>query len=376
MSKLVKVLIGACAGIVCLGAVLIAVAGHYVLSYKKGSALFNDGVSAMDRRDYDTAIVKFSAALKEYLPKQFQAYAFSNLAFSEEFEARCDEAIRHYTEALRVDPDFAFAHSSRGQLYQESGETDKALNDFSEAIRLDPNSNEAFFGRGLINLERKDVDHAIEDFSEAVRIDPSTAFGYSNRGLAYSHKRDFERALANFDAALQLRPNHVRTLVQRGYVHFQRNERNKAIEDLTAAIQIDPTAQTAYEIRASVYARARDYGNAIADFQKALELDSKDASALNDLAWLRATCPEARFRNGGRAVTEAMAACKISDWKNASDIDTLAAAYAEARDFNSAVLYQDQAIRGANVSNERLREMEQRKALYQSHQPFRQPDAE
>jgi tetratricopeptide (TPR) repeat protein len=376
MSKLAKLLIAAAAGIICLGAFLIAVAGYYLLSYQKGSALFSDGVQAMDRRDYETAIVKFTAALEEYLPKQYRAHAFSDLAFSEEFDGRCEMAVRHYTEALRVDPDFALAYSSRGRLYQESGETDKALNDFSEAIRLDPNSHQAFFGRGLIDLERKNLDQAIQDFSEVVRTDPSAAFGYANRGLAYSYKRDFDHALANFDAALQLRPGNVRTLVQRGYVHYQMNERSKAIEDLTSAIELDPKSQPAYRMRASAYAHSGHYGKAIADFQKALELDANDTSALNDLAWLRATCAEARFRNGRQAVIEATAACKITNWKNASDIDTLAAAYAEAGDFNSAVSYQDQAIRGENVSEERLREMEQRKALYQSQKPFRELKAE
>ena len=373
MSKLAKVVISAGIGVFCFCCLVIAIGGYYMFSYNEGRALFSEGLSAMDQHDYARAIVKFGAALKKHLPQQYRAYAFSDLAFSEEFDGHCERAIRDYTEALRLDPTFAFAYSSRGRLYKESGETDKALTDFSQAIRFDPNAHQAFYARGLIDLERRDLDQAIEDLSEAVRTDPSAALAYANRGLAYTYRKEFDRALANYDAALQLRPRDARTLIDRAYVRIETQEQAKAIEDLTAAIRVDPKLETAYRVRASSYARTGDYGKAIADFQKALELNAKDGSVLNDLAWLRATCPEAEFRDAKQAIAHATIACKTSNWTNASLIDTLAAAYAEAGDFDSALNYQDQAIRSNKTNPERLSEMEERKKLYESHRPYRQP---
>jgi len=373
MSKLTKLLIGAGLGVFCLCGLLIAVGGYYMLSYQKGSALFSEGRDAMDERDYATAIVKFGAALKRHLPQQYRAYAFSDLAVSEEFEGLCERAINDYTESLRLDPAYAFAYSCRGRLYRESGETDKALTDFSEAIRLDPNAHQAFYGRGLIDMERKDFDQAIEDLSESVRTDPSAAYAYANRGLAYAYRKEFDRALANYDAALQLRPRDARTLVDRAYVRMETQEQTRAIEDLTAAIRIDPKLEAAYRVRASAYTRTGDYGKAVADFQRALELNATDSTVLNDLAWLKATCPQAEIRDAKQAITDSTAACKMSNWQNASLIDTLAAAYAEAGDFDSALNYQDQAIRSMKGNEERLSEMEERKKLYESHRPYRQP---
>jgi len=58
---------------------------------------------------------------------------------------------------------------------------------------------------------------------------------------------------------------------------------------------------------------------------------------LNDLAWIRATAPDSRLRNGAEAVKLAEQACKLTEFKDPQLIGTLAAAYAEAGQFEQAV---------------------------------------
>ena len=47
-----------------------------------------------------------------------------------------DTAIACYSEAIRLDPDYAKACKNRGIAYAEKGEYDKAIKDYTEAIRL------------------------------------------------------------------------------------------------------------------------------------------------------------------------------------------------------------------------------------------------
>jgi tetratricopeptide (TPR) repeat protein len=112
-----------------------------------------------------------------------------------------------------------------------------------------------------------------------------------------------------------------------------------------------------------------DYANEIDWYTKAIQLDKESPKAYNYLAWLLATCPKAEFRNGTKAVEQATKACELSEWKNMSIIDTLAAAYAESGDFDKAVKWESKVL-DAYPSNDSIKT---RLALYQKHQPYHEP---
>ncbi len=110
--------------------------------------------------------------------------------------------------------------------------------------------------------------------------------------------------------------------------------------------------------------------------QRVEQLLGKDNSfMLNQLAWYLSTSPEAQLRNGVKAIEYATKACELTDWKEANIVDTLAAAYAEASDFDSAVKWQKKAIdllTGNEPAGYRAG-FEARLKLYQSGKPYHGP---
>jgi tetratricopeptide (TPR) repeat protein len=77
------------------------------------------------------------------------------------------------------------------------------------------------------------------------------------------------------------------------------------------------------------------YDLALKEYEEGVRLYSISPEQKNNLAWFLATSPDATMRDGKRAI--GLASQAVSVWANPNWVDTLAAAYAEAGDWNNAV---------------------------------------
>ena len=112
-------------------------------------------------------------------------------------------------------------------------------------------------------------------------------------------------------------------------------------------------------------------------YQKALAIAPGLASARNHLAWVLATCGDAKVRDGVRAVELAEKANQLAGGKDAAVLDTLAAAYAEAGRYGEAVRTAQTAIELAQGAGqgEQARQIGERLKLYQAGRPYREGSA-
>ena len=95
--------------------------------------------------------------------------------------------------------------------------------------------------------------------------------------------------------------------------------------------------------------------------------------ATNEVAWIFATCPDARYRNGAAAVRIAAEAVQISQNRNPAVLDTLAAAQAEAGQFDKAVQTAQRAMSLAGLQGDKTlaAEVQTRLKSYRNDKPWR-----
>ena len=192
-------------------------------------------------------------------------------------------------------------------------------------------------------------------------------------GVRAQEKKDYENARRNFDAAVQRHPNVAVAYFNRGRFLLSRGQYTLAVKDFDKAVSLRPTFWTYSYARGITYSLLGRYDLALADFNRLLSLHPGDdfrARLLNDRAWILATCPDARYRNGKQAVDDAKIAVRFAGRYKASYLDTLAAAYAESGDFDSAVEHQQKAI-AAQTKTDRLVNADGALSAYRQHRPYR-----
>jgi HEAT repeat protein len=122
--------------------------------------------------------------------------------------------------------------------------------------------------------------------------------------------------------------------------------------------------------------RKIDFDKAQKSYEDAIQRQPTNANAHRNLAWLLASCPDSKWRNGKSAVEHATKACKLTGWKTPSCLSALAAANAETGDFESAVRNQQKSLEiSLSTNGEQDPDVPLARArleLYQVHKPFRE----
>jgi tetratricopeptide (TPR) repeat protein len=150
---------------------------------------------------------------------------------------------------------------------------------------------------------------------------------------------------------------------------FKQGKLAEAAARYTEALRVNPEFADAHSNLGALLFQQGKLKEADVHCAEALRIKPDHAETLNNLAMILAASPDAKYRDGKRAVEFATRACELADWTNPIFVDTLAAAYAEAGDFETAVAFQNRAI-GLLLDDRELNDYRSRLMLYQAKKAF------
>jgi len=182
-----------------------------------------------------------------------------------------------------------------------------------------------------------------------------------------------DEAMRHFEDALLARPDYVDALNSLGLTLARAGRFKEAIARYEDALRIEPDQAQVHNNLGNALRQTGRLAEALPHYEQALRIKPDSISALTNLALIRATNGDPRFRNGEEAVRLAERACAVSGRDNVTCLDTLAAAYAEARRFDDAVATGEQAASLARASQKETLadEILARVALYRDDRPYR-----
>jgi tetratricopeptide (TPR) repeat protein len=246
-------------------------------------------------------------------------------------------AISLADEIIAQDPRDAAVFAWRGAAQAGLERWNEALNDCMRAVDLGLSSHEILGNLGQICIRLQKFDSAVSHFTRAIELCDRDAEYFHGRGYAHLAVRAIEPAIADLSRAIQLAADGPTCHLYRGHCYLQLGDFDRAIDDLSEALKRAPDSADAYVARARAYYEREMFSNAIADALATLRIEPENAEALNLLAWIQATCSSPELRNGGSAVANAQRACDVARPAEWYHLGTLAAAHAEAGQFDDAV---------------------------------------
>jgi tetratricopeptide (TPR) repeat protein len=150
-----------------------------------------------------------------------------------------DSAIKEFSKAIALFPEYVDAYIGRGNSYDNKGNSEKALQDYLEASKRD--GQFAIFTHGYECVERLDsYDEGIVSLSESINLGINTLLAYCIRGNAYLGKKEFDTAILNYNEALKLNPNFFQAYFNRGTAYFEKEDFDAAIENYEKAAEVCP----------------------------------------------------------------------------------------------------------------------------------------
>jgi Flp pilus assembly protein TadD len=198
---------------------------------------------------------------------------------------------------------------------------------------------------------------------------------HRNRAKAYAAKGDWQHAIADCTRAIELRPDDAAAYLTRSAAYAAKEEWDAATADCTRAIELAPAHADAYLNRALAYTEKGEWDRAVADLTAARRIGGDDPVVLRSLAWLLATCPEDRIRDGKRALECATKACDLTGWQRPEFLNALAAACAETGQFEQAQKWERKALLDPALPRPDWDRGRARLKLYEESKPYREQPA-
>jgi eukaryotic-like serine/threonine-protein kinase len=187
-----------------------------------------------------------------------------------------------------------------------------AIAAYTDAIRMDPNYALAFAGRSFAltsyageyehgSRRREAYDHSLADARQALALAPELAEGHlAMAQFSQAGSLDFTRAIQEYDRAVALAPGRVQILRAYGRFATWMGHSDAGIAVARRAIVLDPLNRRTHDALGQALFFARRYEEAIAVFQDSITLDPEFPPpygvrgfayyALGNFAGARASC--------------------------------------------------------------------------------------
>ena len=260
------------------------------------------------------------------------------------------------------------------QAYLE-GDLRKAAEGYRKIVEADPADPVARLELGSILAQIGEQEAAIEEFSQALHLAPGNPTALYNLGILYTRAGSSEQAVGYYEAAVLADPQFKQAHFQLANELMRMRRFGRALTHYEAVVKLDPGNAFARLMSAIALVGLQRYAEArgvLEDSHQALPEDPDIATAL---AQLLAASPNGAIRDGQRALAILQKVFQAQNSVDVEQMEALAMALAETRQFEKAIEAQQLMIAHAERAgrSELARILAENLGRYWQRKPCRQP---
>ncbi|MEO7029616.1 MAG: tetratricopeptide repeat protein [Acidobacteriaceae bacterium] len=204
-----------------------------------------------------------------------------------EAAGKLKEATIQFSNALKVDHNYADAHFELGKTYLKLGAIRPGYTELARAVELDPRNLPARTELGELLLAGNAVDRAQEQAAAVIAADPNNADGYALLSAIAARKGDRAAALANIQHALAIKPDQASFHTTLALIESADPQSGTAPEmELQKAIALDGKDTHARMVLAAMLEKKGDLPGAQQQYVWATQQTPKDLQPRAGLAGL------------------------------------------------------------------------------------------
>ena len=184
-----------------------------------------------------------------------------------------DGAIRDFTEAIRLKPDYSLYYNFRADAYEAKNLLDRALTDYTKAIELKKDYSLNYSDRSKVYRKLKRYLEALNDIENAIKFKTSNypdSLLFTDKIEIYREMKDYPKALEEVDKLVARYENSSGYLIMRAEIRTDLNNKRGAISDYTKIIEDLgnlATLKNVYLSRSALYKQLGEYEKAEQDLQ-------------------------------------------------------------------------------------------------------------
>lgn len=189
-----------------------------------------------------------------------------------------ESAIKYLERAIKVDPNFAYAHTLLGHELISAERLDQAMTYFRNAVRLDPRHWNAWCGLGCIYYKNELYAQAELYYKKALRIAPTNPVLMCQLAVVQHACKRSDSAIDTLSRALSIDKDNALCRFHRATIYSAIDKNNEALAELDELRRLVPKESMVYFLIGKIHKKMGNTHTALMNFSWAMELDPKGAN--------------------------------------------------------------------------------------------------